>query len=186
MPAKKNPSEPISTRKDAVVTVVGTKLIVIRGQPVIADSDLAAIYGVETKALNRAVSRNHERFPTDFSFTLDRHEWENLKRQFGTSSSVHGGRRNPPRVFTEHGDLMASTVLRSDAAIRMSTFIIRAFVKMREELASNREFLRRLAEIDKSLIVHDAALRDLYQKLLPLLAPPPATTKREMGFHTQP
>jgi len=152
---------------------------------VILDSDLAQLYGVETGALNRAVNRNQDRFPDDFAFALSPEDWENLKCQFGTSSSEHGGRRKLPRVFTEHGALMASTVLRSTEAVKMSTFIIRAFVKMREELASNREVLKRLAEIDKSLLMHDTALRDLYQKILPLLQPSPDTPKRDIGFRVE-
>lgn len=87
-----------------------------------------------------------------------------------------------PWVFTEHGALMSATILNSDKAIAMSVFIIRAFVKQREEIASNQAILRRLAEIDKSLLVHDAALRDLYQKLLPLLQPPPSKPRRPAGF----
>jgi hypothetical protein len=191
---KKSPTIPT----DAEVAVVHDKLLLVRSQPVILDSDLAVIYEAETGALNQAVNRNQDRFPEDFAFRLTKEEWEDLKCQSGTassptnlksqnviSSSSHGGRRTPPRVFTEHGALMASTVLRSDAAVRMSTFIIRAFVKMREELASNREILRRLAEIDKSLLIHDSALRDLYRKILPLLSPPPSAPKREIGFHSK-
>ena len=123
------------------------RILLVGGIPVILDSDLAQLYGVETKMLNRAVSRNLDRFPEDFSFVLSPEEWENLKYQFGTSSFEHGGRRKLPRVFTEHGALMASTILRSEEAVKMSTFLVRAFVKMREELASNREVLKRLAEI---------------------------------------
>lgn len=147
----------------------------------ILDSDLAQLYGVETGALNRAVVRNGDRFPEDFSFQLSPQDRENLRCQFGTSSSEHGGRRKLPRVFTEYGALMASTILRSAEAVKMSTFIIRAFVKMREELASNREVLKRLAEIDKSLLSHDTALRDLYQKILPLLQTPPDPPKLGSG-----
>jgi len=176
---------PLNPMTKNEIATIQEKILTVRGLPVILDSDLAEIYGVESKALNRAVTRNTERFPDDFAFKLTKEEWENLRCQFGTSSSGHGGRRYPPRVLTEHGALMASTVLRSEEAVRMSTFIIRAFVKMREELAANREILKRLAEIDKTLISHDTALRDLYQKLLPLLSPPPEPPKREIGFHSR-
>lgn len=161
------------------------RILLVGGTHVILDSDLAQLYGVETGALNRAVSRNQERFPDEFSFKLSAADWENLKCQFGTSSFEHGGRRKLPRVFTEHGALMASTILRSEEAVKMSTFLVRAFVKMREELASNREVLKRLAEIDKSLLMHDTALRDLYQKILPLLQAPPDSPKREIGFRVE-
>ncbi len=177
---------------------IGERILAIRGIPVILDSDLAAVYGVETKALNQAVSRNIDRFPEDFSFKLTKEEWEslrcqngtpsertNLKSQNVTSKRAHGGRRYPPRAFTEHGALMASTILRSEEATGMSVFIIRAFVRMREELATNAQILKRLAEIDKTLLTHDAALSDLYQKLLPLLSPPPDKPKRRIGFHSR-
>lgn len=103
--------------------------------------------------------------------------------QSATSSS-HGGRRYRPWVFTEHGALMAATILRSAQAERMSVYVIRAFVRMREELAANTAILKRLAEIDRTLLQHDVALRDIYRKLLPLLQPPPDPPKRRIGFQT--
>ena len=178
---------------------LGRLIYEIRGQRVMLDSDLAAIYGVETKALNRAVKRNADRFPKDFMFKITSREWQNLKYQIGTSSSGqeslalrcqfgtlrtgHGGRRKPPFVFTEHGAIMAANVLNSADAVRMSVFVIRAFVKMREQLATNAAILKRLAEIDKTLLVHDSALRDVYQKLLPLLTPALPPAKKQIGFH---
>ena len=103
----------------------------IRGQKTILDSDLARIYGVETKMLNRAVKRNVERFPGDFAFRLTRTEFENLRRQIGTSRS-YGGRRYLPYAFTEHGAVMAANVLNSERAVAMSVYVVRAFVKLRE------------------------------------------------------
>lgn len=155
----------------------------IRDRRVLLDVDLAAIYGVETKALNRAVKRNRDRFPEDFMFQLSAREWENLRYQIGTSSSTHGGRRTPPYAFTEYGALQAANVLRSKRAVAMSLFVIRAFVKMREQLASDIAILKRLAEIDKTLLIHDSALRDLYNKLRPLLVPPLLPPKKQIGFH---
>ena len=168
-------------------------ILLLRGQPVILDADLAALYGVTTKRLNEQIKRNAERFPEDFLLVITWEEMENLKSQIATSSyksisisnlknSNWGGRRNLPRAFTEHGALMAANVLSSPEAVKMSVFIIRAFVKQREELSVNQAILKRLAEIDKSLVVHDTALRDLYQKLLPLLKPPPPKPKRPIGF----
>ena len=90
----------------------------------------------------------------------------------------------PPWAFTEHGALMAANVLRSERAVQMSVFVVRAFVRLREQVAANSAILKRLAEIDKTLLEHDAALRDLYRKLLPLLQPPPEPRKRSIGFHT--
>ena len=156
----------------------------IRDQRVILDSDLALIYGVETKSLNRAVKRNAKRFPGEFVFILEPEEVADLRCQFGTLKPGRGQHRKyPPYAFTEHGALMASTVLNSPRAVAMSIYIIRAFVKMREDNAANDAILKRLAEIDKTLLTHDAALRDIYRKLRPLLAPPPESPKPEIGFH---
>jgi hypothetical protein len=172
----------------------------LRDQRVILDSDLASIYQVPTKALNQAVKRNRGRFPIDFVFEVSPTEAENLQRlksQFATlneprnrSQTVTGSQkhRDPrylPYAFTEHGALMVATVLNSPRAVAMSVYIIRAFVKMREDLAANAAILKRLAEIDKTLLVHDTALRDIYQKLRPLLEPPPTPPKPEIGFHVK-
>ncbi len=158
----------------------------IREQRVILDSDLAAIYGVATKNLNRAVKRNLHRFPAEFVFILHPEEVAALRCQTGTLKGERGRHRKyPPYAFTEHGALMASTVLNSARAVAMSIYIIRAFVKMREDLAANAAILKRLAEIDKTLLLHDSALRDIYQKLRPLLEPPPAPPKPEIGFHVK-
>ena len=167
------------------VELIQDQIFSIRGQQLILDSELASLYGVETGALNQAISRNKDRFPADFCFQLSKSEWADLKSQ-NVISSGHGGRRSLPRVFTEHGALMASTILRSKQAIAMSVFIIRAFVQMREALASNQEILKRLAEIDNTLLTHDSALRDLYSKILPLLEAPETQPKRKMGFHSDP
>lgn len=169
---------------DNSITSITRRIYSIRNSSVILDSDLAAMYGVSTKALNQAINRNIERFPESFSFVLDKEESANLKSQIVTSSQGHGGRRNPPRVFTEHGALMASTVLRSKEAVTMSVYIIEAFVKMREEITTNREILQRLAEFDKNLLEHDTALFDIYSKLIPLLEPAEeeVVKKRKLGF----
>jgi hypothetical protein len=153
------------------------------GQRVVLDADLARLYEVTTKALNQAVKRNRDRFPRDFAFQLDA-ETESVNRsQIVTGSQRHRDPRFAPWVFTEHGALMAANVLRSRRAVRMSVFVVRAFVRLREGVAANSVILKRLAEIDKTLLQHDAALRDVYQKLLPLLQPPPMPPKRRIGFH---
>ena len=176
-------------------------IFVIRGQRVVLDDDLARLYGVETKRFNEAFKRNRPRFPDDFAFQITAAEFANLRSQFATSSpqsldslrenssqfarSSHGGRRHLPWVFTEHGALMAANVLRSDRAVQMSVFVVRAFVRLRERVAANTAVVARLAEIDKTLLQHDAALRDLYRKLLPLLQPPADPPKRRIGFHPE-
>jgi hypothetical protein len=157
----------------------------IRDQRVILDSDLAPLYGVQTFRLNEAVKRNRDRFPGDFLFQLTPMERDALTSQFAMSKAGRGGRRTLPFAFTEHGALMAATVLNSPRAVAMSLYIIRAFVKMREDLAANAAILRRLAEIDKTLLLHDSALREIFQHLRPLLAPPPAPSKPEIGFHVK-
>lgn len=155
----------------------------IRGQAVVLDSDLAAVYGVSTGNFNKAIERNRERFPADFCFRLDAQELANLKFQVGTSSS-HGGRRKLPWVFTEHGAIMAATILSSPRAASMSVYVVRVFVRLRNELLANATLEKRLANIEKTLVTHDSALRDIYEKLRPLLLPPPEPPKKEIGFHT--
>jgi phage regulator Rha-like protein len=161
------------------------RIYTIRRQRVVLSSDLAVLYGVEPKRLNEAVSRNAERFPPDFCFILTREEYANLKSQIATSSLAHGGARKPPIAFTEHGCLMAATVLRSEKAVQMSLYLVRAFVQMREQISSNLGVLRRLAEIDKKLLEHDSVLREVVERLSPLLNPPPEdeAAKPKIGYH---
>lgn len=131
--------------------------------------------------MNEQLRRNRKRFPGDFAFQLTAGETDALRSQIATSSS-HGGRRYRPWAFTEHSALQAANVLRSDRAIAMSVYVIRAFIKLREKVATNVAILKRLAEIDRTLLQHDTALRDIYQELLPLLAPPPQPPRRQIGF----
>jgi hypothetical protein len=156
-------------------------ILFIREERVLLDADLAAIYGVSTKALNQAVKRNAERFPTDFMFQLS-----DVEKQEVVTNCDHLSRlkysKARPYAFTEHGALMVASVLNSDRAIAMSIYVIKAFVKMREELVANETFLRRLAEIDQTLLLHDEGLRDLYEKLMPLLETEPEREKRKIGF----
>ena len=167
----------------------------IRDRRVILAGDLAMVYGVKTRRLNEQVRRNAARFPRDFVFQVDRQEFEVLKAQRVISSDGRAalGSQNailkrgehikfPPYAFTEHGAIMAAMVLSSPEALAMSVYVVRAFVSMRERLAANEAILRRLAEIDRTLLQHDASLRDIYHKLLPLLQPPPALPKRRIGF----
>lgn len=156
----------------------------IRGQSVVLDSDLAAIYDVSTKVLNQALKRNTARFPEEFAFQLTNSEWISLRSQFVTSKA-RGGRQYCPWVFTEHGALMSSMILKSDNATAMSVYVVRAFVKMRERIRASESILIRLLDIEKSLLQHDQSLWDLYQKLLPLLQPPPLKKRRRAGFDSE-
>jgi hypothetical protein len=154
----------------------------IREESVILDSELAKLYGVETSSFNQTIARNLKRFPKDFSFVLNRQEFMSFITPTVIKKTGRGGRTRPPRVFTEHGALMAATLLNSERAVAMSVYVIRAFVRMRQAVLSNQTILKRLAEIDKDLLLHDRALRDVYQKLLPLLQPPPVPPKPRIGF----
>ena len=176
-------------------------ILAVREQKVILDADLAELYDVSTKVFNQAVKRNQERFPDDFAFQLTAKEVVNLRSQFVTSSlqpidvqkevpnssqiaiSSYGGRRYRPWAFTEHCALMAANILRSERAVEMSVFVIRAFVSVRQQLVANAAILKRLAEIDKTLLEHDSALRTVWTKLQPLLAPPPEKPRRRIGFN---
>ena len=153
----------------------------MRDLPVIMDFHLASLYGVKTKRLNEQVRRNRERFPEDFVFRITRQEWEEVVAKCDQfSKMLHSSVL--PTAFTEQGALMASTVLNSGKAVQMSIYIVRAFVRMRLEMSANEVILRRLAEIDKTLLMQDEGLRDLYQKLMPLLEPGPELEKRKIGF----
>lgn len=154
----------------------------IRDTKIILDRDLALVYGVETFRLNEAIKRNKERFPSDFLFQLTYQEVRVLISQNAMSSLGHGGLRKLPYAFTEHGAIMAANVLNSPKAVQMSVFVVRAFMKMREQLLSRAELEKKLVQIEKELLVHDSALRDLYQKIKPLLLPPPVPPKRPIGF----
>jgi hypothetical protein len=169
---------------------LGQLIYEIRGQRVMLDSDLAAIYGVETKALNRAVKRNPDRFPEDFVFQIPSREWKNLKYQIGTSSSGHGGRRRPPYAFTEHGAIMAANVLNSARAVQMSVFVVRAFLKMRTLLGDKRELAQKLSslekELKKRLDVHEAVIVTILQRVMDVIDPPalPMPKKTRIGFNS--
>jgi phage regulator Rha-like protein len=160
----------------------------VRGQKVMLDFDLARVYGVETKSLNRAVKRNADRFPKDFMFQISSHEWNNLKYQIGTSSSGHGGRRRLPYAFTEHGAIMAANVLNSARAVQMSVFVVRAFLKMRALLGDKRELAQKLAslekELKKRLDVHEAVIVTILQRVMDIIDPPamPQPPKPRIGF----
>jgi hypothetical protein len=161
------------------------KIYTLRDEPVVLDSDLALLYGVETRAFNQAIRRNRRRFPPDFAFQLNTQEWSALRSQIVTLKAGRGRHRKyRPWVFTEHGAIMAATILNSARAVAMSVYVVRAFVKMRRELLADVALEKRLATIEKALIGHDAALRDLYSKLRPLLLPPPEQPKRRIGFHS--
>lgn len=170
------------------------RIFAVRKLRVVVDADLAKLYGVPTKRLNEAVQRNARRFPAEFSFVTTAPEFAALRSQIATldgetSPAADSGRgrhrKYLPRVFTEHGALMAANVLRSPRAVEMSLYLIRAFVAMRDALLANATILKRLAEIDRRLIEHDSVLREVIDRLQPLLDAPDVdeTSKKKIGYH---
>lgn len=158
-------------------------ILEVRARRVILDSDLASLYGVPTRSLNQQVRRNPGRFPANFAFQLSSAEWDELKSQFATSS--WGGRRKLPYAFTEHGALMAASVLNSEHAIEVSVYVVEAFIAMREAAADTRELARRLDELERSLgarlAKHDQAISEILGAIRALMSPPPAKG-RPIGF----
>lgn len=158
-------------------------IMIIRGEKVILDSDLAELYGVETRRLNEQVRRNMEKFPEDFMFQLSREEFENLKSQIATSSSGWGGRRKPPLVFTEHGALQAANVLNSAQANKMSVYIVRTFVRIREMALKNEKLALKVDQLEKRVSDHDEILIKLVSEIRKLIETPKPKGKRQsIGF----
>jgi hypothetical protein len=164
---------------------IASKIFLIRGERVMLDSDLAQLYFVDTKMLNRAVKRNFKRFPVDFMFQLSNEEWENLKYQIGTSS--WGGRRTLPYVFTEHGTIMLASVLNSQRAIDASIAVVRGFLKLREFVIMSKEISRKLEEFesktDRKFAEHDKMFQVVFETLKKVLIQE-EKPKKPIGFIT--
>jgi phage regulator Rha-like protein len=174
----------MNKEKEISVLEPGTlaqKIFIIRGEKVMLDSHLAELYQVGVKRLNEQVKRNIERFPSDFAFQLTAEETENLKSQIATSSLGHGGKRKRSFVFTEHGVAMLSSVLRSDRAVQMNIFIIRAFVKLREVLATHKDLAQKLEELERRQDEHGDQLSAVYDIVKQLIDEPPQN-KEKIGF----
>jgi len=154
-------------------------ILLIRKQKVMLDADLADLYGVQTKFLVRAVKRNIDRFPADFMFQLSKEEFDDLRFHFGTSSDW-GGRRYPPYAFTEQGVAMLSSVLRSQRAVQVNIEIMRAFIRLRQILASNAELARKLDELEKK---YDAQFKEVFEAIRQLMTPS-EPKRRAIGFQT--
>jgi phage regulator Rha-like protein len=171
---------------------VESKILVIRGRKVILDSDLAELYGVEVKRLNQQVKRNAARFPADFVFQVKRKE-EDLRLQIATSKSgrasaeagrrgtTRGGRRYLPFAFTEHGAIMAATVLNSKRAVEMSIFVVRAFVHMRETLATNQKIVAKLKDLEERIGKHDADIHEIVEAIREMMKPETPRSQK-IGF----
>ena len=159
-------------------------ILLIRTQKVILDSDLARLYGVSTKVLNQAVHRNPGRFPPDFVFPLIASEWIALRSQSVTSSSW-GGRRSLPAAFTEHGAIMAATVLNSEQAVKVSVYVVRAFIKVRELLANHQQLAGKLDELERRLQKHDGQILALIDAIRQLMTDPEPSRKPPIGYLTE-
>jgi len=152
-------------------------ILLIRGEKVILDADLAKLYGVTTARLNQQVKRNLERFPSDFMFQLTKEEYDSLMLQIATSKG-RGGQRKLPKVFTEHGAIMAANVLNSKTAVQASVQVVRAFIRLRQMLVSNAELARKLSDLERK---YDAQFRVVFDAIRQLMTPPEAQRK-QIGF----
>jgi hypothetical protein len=185
---------------DYTTVDITTLIVIVRGKRVILDRDLAGLYGTTTKRLNEQVKRNRGRFPEDFMFQLTAKEWADLtsqiamsnaqsnRSQIATGSQRHRDPRFTPYAFTEHGALMAANILRSERAIQMSVFVVRAFIRMRQMLIEQRGLARKLAELEEELTarldVHETAINEILGQIRRLLSSPPepAPPKKRIGF----
>jgi hypothetical protein len=164
---------------------VESRILFLRHQRVILDADIAGLYGVSVKRLNEQVKRNQGRFPSDFMFRLTEKEHNSLRSQFATSKKTRGGRRYTPYAFTEHGAIMAATVLSSERAVQMSVFVVRAFVRLREMLATNRRLAGKIDELENRLDSNDSVILELISAMKELTIPK-KTRGLRIGFQLPP
>lgn len=156
-------------------------IVALRNQKVVLDRDLAKLYGVDTRTFNQAIKRNLKRFPDDFLFRLDKSEQEALAAEFSHLHKLKFS-RTLPYAFTEHGAIMAASVLNSPRAIEVSVLVVRAFVKLRELLFTHKELAQKFAELESRLANHDVAIQQLLLAIRQLMDVPPAPPKRKIGF----
>ena len=179
------PVERTKREKGLIMKDPGSLIITVRNQKVIVDRDLAEIYGVETRRLNEQVKRNPDRFPEDFVFQLTKEEAFLWARSRSQIAILKRGKniKYLPYAFTEHGAIMAANVLNSSQAVRMSVFVVRAFVRLREMLSTHKELAHKLAELERKLQNHDESIRSLVVAIRELMAPSePQPPKRRIGF----
>jgi len=161
---------------------ISDRILVLRGLRVILDADLALLYGVETRRLNEQVGRNPDRFPPEFAFRMTNQELASLMSQIATSKPGRGGTRKLPLVFTEHGAIMAATVLNSPRAIEVSVYVVRAFVQMREALVVHKKLGKKLDELERKVGTHDRAIGQILEAIRQLTQPPETPKRRRIGF----
>jgi len=163
------------------VVPIESRIVILRQQKIILDTALAELYGVPVKRLNEQTKRNRKRFPLDFMFQLTPRENKCLRSQFATSNISRGGRRSLPYAFTEHGAIMAATVLNSEQAVRMSVFVVRAFVRLRQVLAANKEFAHQIKELEEHVETHDGTIQKIIDAIRQLMNPP-SNRRTKIGF----
>lgn len=171
----------MAIRKKAAAISIDLRILILRRQRVILDTSLAELYNVPVKRLNEQTKRNRKRFPADFMFQLTPRENKSLRSQFATSKLGRGGRRSLPYAFTEHGAIMAATVLNSEQAVEMSVYVVRAFVRLRQMLAANKELAARFEELEQHLETHDGAINEII-KVIRKLMKRPAKRRSKIGF----
>jgi len=180
----------MTTNKELAVPVdqIARSIVMLRGQKVLLDAELAQLYGVTTKRFNEQVRRNLERFPADFMFQLTQAEWEGLRSQIATLKAGRGQHRKYlPYAFTEHGAIMAATILNTPLAVEVSVYVVRAFVRLREVLSNNKELAKKLNALEHKVETHDEAIAAILSALRELMASSPEpkpTKKRQIGFVT--
>ena len=181
--SKKDGIQTQMVRKSSQISIpeIESKIFVVRKSKIMLDSDLSALYGVTTKRLNQQVNRNLQRFPRDFMFRLTKAEHELLRLQIATSKKGRGGRRTSPFVFTEHGAIMLASVLNSERAIETSVLVVRAFVRLREMLSTQKNITRKIAELEKRLTGHDQDLKAILTAIKQLMSPS-IVRKKQIGF----
>jgi len=168
-------------RGASAIYSVESRILVLRHQKIILAEDLAELYSVPVKRLNEQIKRNQERFPADFMFQLTAKEHNTLRSQIATSKKSRGGSRYAPYAFTEHGAIMAATVLNSKRAVQMSVFVVRAFVRLREMLSTNSQLATKLNELERHVEGHDATILDLIEAIKELMIPE-QPSGRKIGF----
>ena len=160
------------------------RILFIRGHRILLDNDLAELYGVSVKRLNQQTKRNPARFPADFMFRLTAAEHKALRLQFATSKITRGGRRYLPFAFTEHGAIMAASVLNSPRAVEMSVLVVRAFVRLRELLGTHKQLAARVRELERRLGTHDAQIREIFKAIHELMEVP-GKPRNQIGFRSE-
>lgn len=161
---------------------VAQRILEMRGHPVMLDSDLARLYGVPTRRLNEQVRRNPARFPADFMFQLSAAEAAALRSHIATSKTGRGGRRYAPLVFTEHGVAMLSSVLHSERAIQVNVEIVRAFIRLRHDIAVHGKLRRRLQRLERKYVRHARQFKVVFDAIGELMASPQGVARRRIGF----